>query len=72
MCLTHVSSVLGHLVGAEFVKRKFAGDSKNKAESIIHGVIDAFKVQLKQVPWMDKESSTKAIEKAAAIVPKIG
>jgi endothelin-converting enzyme len=65
VCLTHVSSVLGHLVGAEFIQRKFAGDSKQKAEDIIVSIVDAFKHRLKTIPWMDKESSDKAIEKVS-------
>lgn len=70
--MSHVSSVLGHLVGAEFIKTQFAGESKTKAESIIYGIIDEFKTSLKTLDWMDKRSRAAAIKKAEAITPKVG
>ena len=51
---------LGFLGGKEFVDRKFAGDSKEKAEKVIYDIIDAFKARLPSVPWMDKESAKAA------------
>ena len=72
VCIAHVSAVRGHMVGAEFIKTQFAGDSKKKAENIIYGIIDEFKLSLKTLGWMDDKSRAKAIDKADAITPKVG
>ncbi|CDZ96882.1 M13 family peptidase [Phaffia rhodozyma] len=72
VCLNHVSAAVGHLAGAEFVKKAFTGDSKNKAEDVILNIIDAFKRKLVKLPWMDKESARLAVRKADVITPKIG
>jgi endothelin-converting enzyme len=61
-CQAYVDSQtgLGFLGGKEFVDRKFAGDSKEKAEKVIYDIIGAFKARLPSVPWMDKESAKAA------------
>lgn len=61
-CQAYVDSQtgLGYIGGKEFVDRKFAGDSKEKAEKVIYDIIDAFKARLPSVPWMDKESAKAA------------
>ncbi|GHJ86140.1 hypothetical protein NliqN6_2542 [Naganishia liquefaciens] len=63
---------LGFLGGKEFVDRKFAGDSKEKAEKVIYDIIDAFKARLPSVPWMDKESAKAAQLKAETMLVKVG
>jgi endothelin-converting enzyme len=67
-CQAYVDSQtgLGFIGGKEFVDRKFAGDSKEKAEKVIYDIIDAFKSRLPSVPWMDKESAKAAQGKVGA------
>lgn len=69
-CQANVDSQtgLGYLGGKEFVDRKFAGDSKEKAEKVIYDIIDAFKARLPSVPWMDKESAKAAQLKVCGLV----
>lgn len=63
---------LGLIGGKEFVEQTFGGDSKVKAERVIHNIIDAFKARLPDVPWMDKKSAKAAALKAENLYVKIG
>ncbi|KAJ9123310.1 hypothetical protein QFC22_001509 [Naganishia vaughanmartiniae] len=73
-CQAYVDSQsgLGFLGGKEFVDRKFAGDSKEKAAKVIYDIIGAFKARLPSVPWMDKESAKAAQGKAETMLVKVG
>ncbi|CUA72481.1 hypothetical protein RSOLAG22IIIB_01151 [Rhizoctonia solani] len=71
-CLGKVEEALGFAAGRFYVQKAFGGDSRKKAESVITNVIGAFKNSLKNVEWMDKESSKAAYEKATAIRIKVG
>lgn len=64
--------MLGFAVGAMFVREVFHGDSKPQAEEMINEIRSAFKENLRQLSWMDKETKTLAEEKADAISDMIG
>lgn len=65
-------SVLGFAIGAMFVREVFHGDSKPQAEEMINEIRTAFKENLRQLSWMDKETKALAEEKADAISDMIG
>ncbi|KAK6177608.1 hypothetical protein SNE40_015673 [Patella caerulea] len=71
-CITDTNSVLGFALGAMFVRETFHGDSKIKAEKMIEMVKKAFKNNLPNLTWMDRETRLAAIEKADAVVDMIG
>lgn len=67
-----LSLVLGFAIGAMFVREVFHGDSKPQAEEMINEIRSAFKENLRQLNWMDKETRVLAEEKADAISDMIG
>ncbi|QRW00071.1 endothelin-converting enzyme [Ceratobasidium sp. AG-Ba] len=71
-CLGKVENALGFAAGRFFVQETFGGDSREKAESVIENVIEAFKKSLDKVEWMDEKSAKAAKEKAEAIRIKVG
>lgn len=71
-CVTDTNNVVGFAIGAMYVRELFQGDSKAKAEEMINSVRTAFKENLKQLSWMDKETRELAEEKADAITDMIG
>lgn len=73
-CLAWVDDLegLGLIGGKEFIDRKFGGDSKERAEEVILGIIAAFKRRLQDVPWMDAESARAAEKKADNLLVKVG
>jgi neprilysin len=55
-----------------FVREVFHGDSKPQSEEMINEVRTAFKRNLKNLKWMDKETRRLAEEKADSISDMIG
>jgi len=71
-CVAYVDGGLGEILGQEFIKRQFAGDSKRVAREMIEGIQTAFANNLPGLTWMDDTTRTRALGKKAAIVNKIG
>ncbi|XP_073991312.1 M13 family metallopeptidase neprilysin 3 isoform X3 [Rhodnius prolixus] len=71
-CVTDTNNVLGFALGAMYVREVFQGKSKSKAQEMINAVRTAFKENLKELKWMDKETRELAEAKADAITDMIG
>jgi putative endopeptidase len=71
-CVAYTDGALGEILGQEFIKRQFAGDSKKVAREMIEGIQTAFANNLPGLAWMDDTTRTRAMGKKAAIVNKIG
>uniref|UniRef100_A0A8W8MSH3 Endothelin-converting enzyme 1 n=2 Tax=Magallana gigas TaxID=29159 RepID=A0A8W8MSH3_MAGGI len=71
-CITDTDDVLGMALGAMFVKEAFKGDSKQRAESMVNEIKDAFKKNLPRLSWMDDETRQAARDKANAVIDLIG
>ncbi|KAJ9600597.1 hypothetical protein L9F63_026264, partial [Diploptera punctata] len=70
-CVTDTNNVLGFAIGAMFVREVFHGNSKPMAEEMINEVRSAFKTNLLNLTWMDKETRDSAENKADAITDMI-
>lgn len=66
------SSVLGEVLGQQYVERYFTPEAKAKMDDLVQNLIKAYGASIKQVDWMSEETKTKALEKLAAFTPKIG
>ena len=71
-CLNKVDFALGDLLAQEYVERAFAGDSKPVAVDMIRRIEESFEAGLPGLEWMDDATRAAAVEKARAIVNKIG
>ncbi|MCA9715281.1 MAG: M13 family metallopeptidase [Myxococcales bacterium] len=71
-CVDFVNFGVRELVGPAFVKKKFAGESKDIALSMLQGIETAFEANLPGLSWMDDDTRARAIEKAKAVANKIG
>ncbi|MCJ8745917.1 hypothetical protein PDJAM_G00135640 [Pangasius djambal] len=72
-CVNYVESTLMYATGRLFVDKHFQEDKKHMMEELIDGIRWAFIDMLKKEnDWMDTETKTKAIEKAHAVLPKVG
>ena len=71
-CVGATEGALGEAVGALFVARRFAGDSKAKALEMIGDIEESFETNLPQLAWMDDPTRGRALEKLGAIGNKIG
>lgn len=71
-CVDATDGSLGEVLGKVYVEQYFAGDSKAKTLEEVKQIEAAMGHDLDQLQWMSPETKTKAHEKLAAIVDKIG
>ena len=71
-CVAATEGALGEMVGQLYVERRFAGDSKRIATEMIGDIQAAFEGSLPGLGWMDDTTRERALDKAKAVVDKIG
>ncbi|ALC49112.1 Nep3 [Drosophila busckii] len=71
-CVSDTNNVVGFAVGAIFVRQAFHGVSKPAAEQMIGEIREAFKYNLQNLSWVDKQTRELAIDKANEISDMIG
>lgn len=70
--LATTNAVLGEALGKLYVEEKFPPAAKEKAETMIANIIDAYKARINALEWMSDSTKTKAIEKLDKFTVKIG
>ncbi|HET6582972.1 MAG TPA: M13 family metallopeptidase [Nannocystaceae bacterium] len=71
-CVEITDRSLGELVGRDFVAKRFGGNSRDVALSMIRAIETSFAAGLPSLAWMDVATRTQALGKMHAIVNKIG
>ncbi len=71
-CVAQADGALGEILGQEFIKKQFPGDSKKIARELIETIQTAFANNLPGLEWMDDTTRQRALGKKGAIVNKIG
>lgn len=69
--LATVNGTVGEALGQLYVDAKFPPEAKEKAETMIANVIDAYKARIQKLDWMGAETKAKAIEKLDKFTVKI-
>ncbi len=62
-CVARVDDDLGELLGQAYVKARFAGDAKARAIDLTRAVLDAMRIELDALPWMDDATRAAAKHK---------
>jgi len=70
--LSMMNRTVGEALGKLYVDEKFPVEAKNKAERMVKNVLDAYKVRIKNLDWMEPETQEKAIAKIDKLQIKIG
>ncbi len=63
---------MGMALGQLYVADNFSPTSKQRAEQLVHNLSAAYKTRIENLPWMSAQTKTKALQKWATFVPKIG
>ncbi len=71
-CVSRTQGHLGDVLSKLYVERRFAGDSKAKAEEMITDIQGAFEEGLPELAWMDEKTQQRAKDKVATLQNKIG
>lgn len=69
--LATVNGTVGEALGQLYVDAKFPPEAKEKAETMIANVIEAYKARIMNLDWMGAETKTKAVEKLNKFTVKI-
>lgn len=67
-----VNATVGEALGQVYVDEMFPPEAKEKAETMIDNIIDAFQERIKNLDWMSQTTKEKAIEKLEKFTVKIG
>jgi predicted metalloendopeptidase len=71
-CVAQTDGALGEILGQEFIKKQFPGDSKKISRELIEAIQTAFVNNLPGLDWMDDTTRQRAIGKRATLVNKVG
>ncbi|XP_076451514.1 neprilysin-4-like [Babylonia areolata] len=71
-CVTITDSKFPHASGRLYVDHHFSHHAKAKVEDMIRNLVSSFKDMLHETDWMSEETKRAALEKADAIIYKIG
>ncbi len=71
-CVAATDSALGEALGQVYVKKYFAGDSKQMTLDMVKAIETAMGQDLSSLDWMSAATKTKAKEKLNLITNKIG
>ncbi len=67
-----MDSVMGELLGQQYVARKFAAEDKARVQTLVGNLLAAFGASIDELDWMGSETRAAAREKLASISVKIG
>jgi putative endopeptidase len=71
-CVRFADQMMGEALAQPFVREYLGDDGKRAAEQMVAGIEASMKGDLDSLSWMDNATRTKAEEKLAKIVNKIG
>ncbi|GAC1580297.1 MAG: M13 family peptidase [Candidatus Elarobacter sp.] len=71
-CIRTVDASMDELLGQMFVAARFPASAKSRAETMVHNLRAAYAVDMRGLGWMTPTTKTRALDKLAAIVQKIG
>jgi putative endopeptidase len=67
-----VEGALGEAIGQEYVARHFPPEAKERMLKLVQNLIEAYRVDISNLPWMSAETRAKALDKLNKFTPKIG
>ena len=71
-CVHFADDMMGEALAQPFVKQYLGEDGKHAVEQMVDGIETSMKADLEGLAWMDAPTRTKAEEKLAHILNKIG
>ena len=71
-CVAQTDGALGDILGQEYIRKQFAGESKKIARDQIETIQRAFANNLPGLDWMDDTTRQRALGKMGTLVNKIG
>ncbi len=70
--VTAIDQMMGEALGRLYVEKYFKPAAKERMDELVRNLIAAYRERLQSRDWMGPETKKHALEKLAAITPKIG
>lgn len=70
--LGFVERSMGEAVGKIYVRTEYPAESKSRMEELIANLLEAYRISIRELPWMSDETKQRALAKLDAFTPKIG
>jgi putative endopeptidase len=70
--VTAIDQLMGEALGRLYVEKYFKPAAKERMDELVKNLISAYHDRLRSLDWMGPETKKHAIDKLAAITPKIG
>jgi putative endopeptidase len=67
-----IDNLMGEALGRLYVEKYFTPAAKERMDELVKNLISAYRARLESRDWMGSETKKHALEKLAAITPKIG
>lgn len=71
-CVQSTDRELGDALGQEWVKRAFAGESKEKTQELVNAIEKQMAVDIDSLTWMSDTTKQQALQKLKGVTNKIG
>lgn len=70
--VANVNGNLGEVVGKVYVARHFPPQAKEQMLELVHNLIKAYEISIKELDWMGDETKAQALDKLHKFTAKIG
>ncbi len=70
--LGFVEGSMGEAVGKIYVRTEYPAESKSRMQELIANLLEAYRISIRELPWMSDETKQRALAKLDAFTPKIG
>lgn len=67
-----VEGSMGEAVGKIYVRTEYPAEAKSRMEELIANLLEAYRISIRELPWMSDETRQRALAKLDAFTPKIG
>ena len=71
-CVNRTDEMLGDALGKAYTDKVFPAAAKAKMQEMVRNILAALKDSINGLEWMSPETKQKALEKLAAVHPKVG
>ena len=67
-----VESAVGEALGRIYVDRTFPPEAKHRMDELVDYLLQAYRRNISQLPWMSPETKQRALQKLSLFTPKVG
>ncbi|CAG9529851.1 unnamed protein product, partial [Cercopithifilaria johnstoni] len=71
-CVEVTETLLKHATSALYVRKHFDPDIRKDVMDILEGIREALQDNIAEIDWMDNDTKNAALQKAAAMISKVG